>query len=79
MAGASGAASTLSTIVVRFFDVVFMMLRQAIYQVDDSAPTGTCGVCIMDGERSLVANLGAANNYKVRRLFPAFRPPCCSS
>jgi adenosine kinase len=32
--------------------------------VDDSAPTGTCGVCIMEGERSLVANLGAANNYK---------------
>ena len=56
---------------------MFMPLPQAIYQVDDSAPTGTCGVCIMDGERSLVANLGAANNYKVGSLFPAFWPPCC--
>jgi sugar/nucleoside kinase (ribokinase family) len=54
------------------------MLLQAIYQVDDSAPTGTCGVCIMDGERSLVANLGAANNYKARRLSPAVCRPCCS-
>eukprot|EP00208_Stichococcus_sp_RCC1054_P007592 CAMPEP_0206139236 /NCGR_PEP_ID=MMETSP1473-20131121/5085_1 /ASSEMBLY_ACC=CAM_ASM_001109 /TAXON_ID=1461547 /ORGANISM="Stichococcus sp, Strain RCC1054" /LENGTH=342 /DNA_ID=CAMNT_0053532933 /DNA_START=32 /DNA_END=1060 /DNA_ORIENTATION=+ len=36
----------------------------ARYQVDESAPTGTCGVCVKDGERSLVANLGAANNYK---------------
>lgn len=37
----------------------------AVYQVDDSAATGTCGVCILGGERSLVANLAAANNYKV--------------
>lgn len=40
---------------------------QAIYQIDGSAPTGTCGVAILGGERSLVANLGAANNYKVSR------------
>ncbi len=40
---------------------------QAIYQIDESAPTGTCGVAILGGERSLVANLGAANNYKVSR------------
>lgn len=45
---------------------------QARYQVDESAPTGTCGVCVKDGERSLVANLGAANNYKVSRC----PPPC---
>lgn len=41
---------------------------QAIYQVDDSAPTGTCGVCILGGERSLVANLASANNYEVHLL-----------
>lgn len=35
------------------------------YMVDEAAPTGTCAVCIKGGERSLVANLGAANNYKV--------------
>lgn len=33
--------------------------------IDESTPTGTCGCCIADGDRSLVANLAAANNYKV--------------
>lgn len=33
--------------------------------VDESTPTGTCGCCIMSKERTLVANLAAANNYKV--------------
>lgn len=32
--------------------------------MDESTPTGTCATCIMGGERSLVANLAAANNYK---------------
>lgn len=32
--------------------------------VDKSTPTGTCAVCIVGGERSLVANLAAANNFK---------------
>lgn len=35
------------------------------YMVDESTPTGTCAVCINGTERSLVANLAAANNYKV--------------
>lgn len=35
------------------------------YMVDSSTPTGTCAVCIVGGERSLVANLAAANNFKV--------------
>lgn len=34
--------------------------------VDEAVPTGTCAVCIVGGERSLVANLAAANNFKVR-------------
>eukprot|EP00201_Polytomella_parva_P018417 CAMPEP_0175054004 /NCGR_PEP_ID=MMETSP0052_2-20121109/9251_1 /TAXON_ID=51329 ORGANISM="Polytomella parva, Strain SAG 63-3" /NCGR_SAMPLE_ID=MMETSP0052_2 /ASSEMBLY_ACC=CAM_ASM_000194 /LENGTH=346 /DNA_ID=CAMNT_0016318625 /DNA_START=12 /DNA_END=1052 /DNA_ORIENTATION=- len=34
------------------------------YQVDPSTPTGSCAVCIVGGERSLVANLAAANNFK---------------
>ena len=38
---------------------------QVSYHVDSSTPTGTCATCIMGGERSLVANLAAANNYKV--------------
>ena len=38
---------------------------QTVYQVDDSTPTGTCATAVMGGERSLVANLAAANNYKV--------------
>lgn len=33
--------------------------------VDEATPTGTCAVCIVDKERSLVANLAAANNFKV--------------
>ena len=37
------------------------------YLVDKDTPTGTCAVCVSkSGERSLVANLAAANNYKVR-------------
>lgn len=34
------------------------------YLVDPTAPTGTCAVLIDAKERSLVANLGAANEYK---------------
>jgi len=38
------------------------------YMVDEKTPTGTCAVCVVDNERSLVANLSAANNYKVDHL-----------
>jgi hypothetical protein len=38
---------------------------QAEYYVDEGTPTGTCGVCILNTERSLVANLAAANKYQV--------------
>jgi adenosine kinase len=38
---------------------------------EDDAPTGTCAVAVLDGERSLCANLSAANNYKAR-------PPSCT-
>jgi len=34
------------------------------YLVDQKTATGTCAVVIVDKERSLVANLSAANNYK---------------
>jgi len=34
------------------------------YLVDSTVPTGTCAVLVRDKERSLVANLSAANNYK---------------
>lgn len=39
---------------------------QVQYMVDPETATGTCAVCVSkDGSRSLVANLAAANNYKV--------------
>lgn len=40
----------------------------AQYMVDKSVPTGTCAVCINGVNRSLVANLSAANNYKASHL-----------
>ncbi|KAI9154405.1 hypothetical protein LWI28_025922 [Acer negundo] len=38
------------------------------YYEDESTPTGTCAVCVAGGERSLVANLSAANSYKFEHL-----------
>jgi len=39
------------------------------YMVDDTTPTGTCAVLVgSDGERSLCANLSAANNFKPTHL-----------
>lgn len=34
-----------------------------VYQVNEKAPTGKCAVLITGNERSLVAHLGAANNF----------------
>ncbi|KAK4281495.1 hypothetical protein QN277_012978 [Acacia crassicarpa] len=38
------------------------------YHIDETAPTGTCAVCVVGGERSLVANLAAAQCYKCEHL-----------
>ncbi|GAV67875.1 PfkB domain-containing protein [Cephalotus follicularis] len=38
------------------------------YYEDESAATGTCAVCVVGGERSLIANLSAANCYKSEHL-----------
>ncbi|CAI7804354.1 unnamed protein product [Closterium sp. NIES-53] len=38
------------------------------YREDDTTPTGTCAVLIVGGERSLIANLAAANCYKIDHL-----------
>ncbi|KAK1290970.1 Adenosine kinase 2 [Acorus calamus] len=38
------------------------------YYEDETSPTGTCAVCVVGGERSLVANLSAANCYKSDHL-----------
>ncbi|KAC9631545.1 hypothetical protein E3N88_45513 [Mikania micrantha] len=38
------------------------------YYEDETAPTGTCAVCVVGGERSLIANLSAANCYKSDHL-----------
>jgi hypothetical protein len=45
--------------------------------VDESTPTGTCAACILGGERSLVANLAAANNYKARCACSLLLPESC--
>ena len=46
----------------------------------DGAPTGKCAVLVVDGERSLVASLGAAEHYKVRRrVAPHTEAPCAHS
>lgn len=43
---------------------------KAVYLVDETQPTGTCGVLVNDNgkSRSLVANLGAANHFKKSHL-----------
>ena len=38
------------------------------YMKDETTPTGTCAALIKGGERSLVANLAAANNFKPSHL-----------
>jgi adenosine kinase len=38
------------------------------YMVDAATPSGTCAVAVKGGERSLVANLAAANNYKIAHV-----------
>jgi adenosine kinase len=38
------------------------------YHYDDKESTGTCAVLIKDKERSLIANLAAANTYKIEHL-----------
>lgn len=38
------------------------------YMKDESTPTGTCAVLVRDGERTLVTNLAAANNFKPSHL-----------
>eukprot|EP00762_Andalucia_godoyi_P007596 ANDGO_00853.mRNA.1 Adenosine kinase 2 len=39
-----------------------------LYSKTSEAPTGTCAVCVVNKERSLVANLAAANLYKASFL-----------
>lgn len=50
------------------FSAVVSVPAQVRYQIDASTPTGTCAVCVTGIERSLVANLAAANNFKVRQM-----------
>ncbi|XP_047311858.1 adenosine kinase 2 [Impatiens glandulifera] len=48
-------------------DVKLSGVNAHYYEVD-TTPTGTCAVCVVGGERSLVANLSAANCYKTEHL-----------
>ena len=38
------------------------------FMKDETTPTGTCAVLVKGGERSLIANLAAANNFKPSHL-----------
>ncbi|XP_076935890.1 adenosine kinase 2-like [Bidens hawaiensis] len=38
------------------------------YYEDETTPTGTCDVCVVGGEKSLIVNLYAANCYKSEHL-----------
>lgn len=38
------------------------------YHVTEGHPTGTCAAAVMDGERTLVASLGAAEHYSMDHL-----------
>jgi adenosine kinase len=38
------------------------------YQKDPEHPTGTCAALIVEGERALIANLGAANHFQLSHL-----------
>lgn len=51
----------------------------ARYMIDSATPTGTCAVCILGGERSLVANLAAANNFKVDHVLKPENWACVES
>lgn len=50
------------------FMYVICLSEQVQYDVDDKLPTGTCAVCVVGDDRSLVANLSAANCYKTEHL-----------
>jgi hypothetical protein len=65
-AAASYAHSLLLLLSPPVLRVLPLVCLQVKYMVDASTATGTCAVCIVGGERSLVANLAAANNFKVR-------------
>ncbi|CAM9934822.1 unnamed protein product [Choristocarpus tenellus] len=41
------------------------------YFEDEDTPTGTCAVLVLEGERSLVANLSAANKFPVEHMATA--------
>lgn len=41
---------------------------QVHYAEDEKTPTGTCAVLVKDKERSLIANLAAANNYPIEHF-----------
>ena len=40
------------------------------YMKQKEEPTGTCAVLVKDNERSLIANLAAANKYDKARRIP---------
>ena len=41
---------------------------EARFQIDENTPTGTCAVLVLNKERSLIANISAANNFTIDHL-----------
>jgi adenosine kinase len=56
----------------RYADILLAACKsagvQVEYRVDETHPTGRCGVIITDQNRSLCTDLGAANHYKLDHL-----------
>ena len=65
VAAKEGTQACIQTCQQHYHGSFQWLALQVSYHMDSSTPTGTCATCIMGGERSLVANLAAANNYKV--------------
>lgn len=81
MLGDAGAVTYMGCVGKDDFSAKMLEVAQkdgmvARYMEDESAATGSCAVCVVGGERSLAANLAAANNYKVRACAPVRLSTC---
>jgi sugar/nucleoside kinase (ribokinase family) len=77
MLGSPGATSYLGCVGKdKYADVMRSVCEKDGVNVEymvEGDTTGTCAVCVVGMDRSLVANLAAANNYKARHHMM-----CCS-
>ncbi|KAI3993291.1 hypothetical protein MKX01_010034, partial [Papaver californicum] len=57
-----------SVILLHVSDDRILLIKEENAELIETAPTSTCAVCVVGGERSLIANLSAANCYKSEYL-----------